>query len=142
MGAAGLDEDHDLFAPVFQSARRRAFWLGVNLLTAFVAASVVDLFQTTIDKVVLLAVLMPIVPSMGGVAGTQSLTIITRAIALGQIEGSNAIYVLRREFLVGVINGLFWALLDPALAGGVILTTITDVVGYGLFLGLGAVFLL
>lgn len=187
MGAAGLDEDHDLFAPVFQSSRRRAFWLGINLLTAFVAASVVDLFQTTIDKVVLLAVLMPIVPSMGGVAGTQTLTIITRAIALGQIEASNALYVLRREVLVGVINGVFWALLvavvtavwfgtwdiglliavalavnlfvaalcgyciplvlgrlrvDPALAGGVILTTITDVVGYGVFLGLGAAFLL
>ena len=187
MGAAGLDEEHDLFAPVFLSSRRRAFWLGINLLTAFLAASVVDLFQSTIDQVVLLAVLMPIVPSMGGVAGTQSLTIITRAIALGQIEASNAIYVLRREFAVGVINGLFWALLvacvtalwfdtwvigvlvavalaanlvvaalcgfaiplllgrlkiDPALAGGVILTTITDVVGYGLFLGLGAMFLL
>lgn len=187
MGAAGLDEEHDLFAPVFLSARRRAFWLGINLLTAFLAASVVELFQTTIDKVVLLAVLMPIVPSMGGVAGTQSLTIITRAIALGQIEASNAGYMLRREFAVGLINGLFWAILvaiitavwfdtwiigllvaialaanlvvaalcgftiplllgklkiDPALAGGVILTTITDVVGYGLFLGLGAAFLL
>ncbi|MEM7764415.1 MAG: magnesium transporter [Pseudomonadota bacterium] len=187
MGAAGLDEDHDLFAPVFQGARRRAFWLGINLLTAFVAASVVDVFQTTIDKVVLLAVLMPIVPSMGGVAGTQSLTIITRAIALGQIEAGNAMTVLRREFTIGLINGLFWAILvaivtaiwfktwmigllvavalacnlviaalcgffipmilkrinvDPALAGGVILTTITDVIGYGLFLGLGAMFLL
>ncbi|MEL7296731.1 MAG: magnesium transporter [Pseudomonadota bacterium] len=187
MGAAGLDEDHDLFAPVFQGARRRAFWLGINLLTAFVAASVVDVFQTTIDKVVLMAVLMPIVPSMGGVAGTQSLTIITRAIALGQIEAGNAMTVLRREFTIGLINGLFWAALvaivtalwfntwiigllvavalacnlviaalcgffipmilkrinvDPALAGGVILTTITDVVGYGLFLGLGAMFLL
>ncbi|MFK8052943.1 MAG: magnesium transporter [Woeseiaceae bacterium] len=187
MGAAGLDEDHDLFAPVVQSAKRRAFWLGINLLTAFLAASVVELFQTTIDQVVLLAVLMPIVPSMGGVAGTQSLTIITRAIALGQIEASNAWMVLRREFTVGLLNAAFWAVLvavvtalwfntwiigllvaialacnlvlaavsgfaipmilkrlniDPALAGGVILTTITDVVGYGLFLGLGAVFLL
>lgn len=187
MGAAGLDEDHDLFAPVFQSARRRAFWLGINLLTAFLAASVVDLFQTTIDQVVLMAVLMPIVPSMGGVAGTQSLTIITRAMALGQIERTNALAALRRELSVGLINGVFWAVLvaivtglwfetwtigwlvaislacnlfiaalcgfsiplvlkrigvDPALAGGVILTTITDVVGYGLFLALGAWFLL
>ncbi|MEM9172120.1 MAG: magnesium transporter [Pseudomonadota bacterium] len=187
MGAAGLDEDHDLFAPVVQSAQRRAIWLGVNLATAFLAAAVVDLFQTTIDKVVLLAVLMPIVPSMGGVAGTQSLTIITRALALGQIEASNASAVLRREFSVGLINGAFWAVLvavvttlwfgtwtiglivaialacnllvaalsgfaiplllrklnvDPALAGGVILTTITDVVGYGIFLGLGALILL
>ncbi|MEM7612525.1 MAG: magnesium transporter [Pseudomonadota bacterium] len=187
MGAAGLDEDHDLFAPVFQSSRKRAFWLFINLLTAFLAASVVDMFQTTIDKVVLLAVLMPIVPSMGGVAGTQSLTIITRAIALGQIEASNALIVLRREVTIGLINGIFWAAvvafvtfvwfdtwmigalvavalacnlviaalcgftipivleklrIDPALAGSVILTTITDVVGYGLFLGLGAIFLL
>ncbi|MEO0575892.1 MAG: magnesium transporter [Pseudomonadota bacterium] len=187
MGAAGLDEDHDMFAPVFQSAQRRAFWLGVNLATAFLAASVVDMFQATIDQVVLLAVLMPIVPSMGGVAGTQTLTIITRAIALGQIEASNAFAVLRREFTVGLINSFFWALLvavvtalwfgtwliglivaialacnmviaalsgylipivlrklniDPALAGGVILTTITDVVGYGLFLGLGAMILI
>ncbi|MEL7311473.1 MAG: magnesium transporter [Pseudomonadota bacterium] len=187
MGAAGLDEDHDLFAPVVQSARRRAFWLGINLLTAFLAASVVDMFQATIDQVVLLAVLMPVVPSMGGVAGTQSLTIITRALALGQIERSNALAALRRELSVGLINGVFWAVLvalvtaiwfdtwkigvlvaislafnlfiaalcgfaipmllkklniDPALAGGVILTTITDVVGYGLFLGLGAWFLL
>ena len=187
MGAAGLDEDHDLFAPVLQSARRRAIWLGVNLATAFLAASVVELFQATIDQVVLLAVLMPIVPSMGGVAGTQSLTIITRAIALGQIEASNAFAVLRRELAVGILNGVFWAILvavitaiwfktwliglivavalacnlliaalsgfaiplilrrlnvDPALAGGVILTTITDVVGYGVFLGLGALILL
>ncbi|MEO0365436.1 MAG: magnesium transporter [Pseudomonadota bacterium] len=187
MGAAGLDEDHDLFAPVVQSARRRAFWLGINLLTAFLAASVVDMFQATIDQFVLLAVLMPVVPSMGGVAGTQSLTIITRALALGQIERSNALAALRRELSVGLINGVFWAFLvavvtaiwfntwiigllvaislafnlfiaalcgftipmllkrlniDPALAGGVILTTITDVIGYGLFLGLGAWFLL
>jgi magnesium transporter len=82
MSAAGLDEEDDMFAPVVKSARRRALWLGVNLATAFLAASVVDMFQTTVDKIVLLAVLMPIVPSMGGVAGTQSLTIITRAIAL------------------------------------------------------------
>ncbi|MEL6367379.1 MAG: magnesium transporter [Pseudomonadota bacterium] len=187
MGAAGLDEDFDLFAPVFQSARRRAVWLGINLLTAFLAASVVDLFEATIDQVVLLAVLMPVVPSMGGVAGTQTLTIITRALALGQIERSNAISALRRELSVGILNGVFWALLvavvtamwfktwiiglliavamacnlfvaafcgfmipmalkrlniDPALAGGVVLTTITDVVGYGVFLGLGAWLLL
>ena len=90
MSAAGLDEEDDMFAPVFKSARRRALWLGVNLLTAFLAASVVDLFQTTIDKIVLLAVLMPVVPSMGGVAGTQSLVIITRAMALGQVDKTNA----------------------------------------------------
>ena len=187
MGAAGLDEEDDMFAPVVKSARRRALWLGVNLITAFVAASVVDMFQTTVDKIVLLAVLMPVVPSMGGVAGSQSLTIITRAMALGQIDRTNADRILRKELLVGVLNGLAWASvvavatylwfqdwriggviagamvinlfiaalagfvvpitlrrlnIDPALAGGVVLTTITDVVGYMSFLGLGAIFLL
>ena len=187
MGAAGLDEEDDMFAPVVKSARRRALWLGINLITAFVAASVVDMFQTTVDKIVLLAVLMPVVPSMGGVAGSQSLTIITRAMALGQIDRTNADRILRKELLVGVLNGLAWASvvavatylwfqdwriggviagamvinlivaalagfvvpitlrrlnIDPALAGGVVLTTITDVVGYMSFLGLGAIFLL
>ncbi len=187
MGAAGLDEEDDMFAPVVKSARRRALWLGINLITAFVAASVVDMFQTTVDKIVLLAVLMPVVPSMGGVAGSQSLTIITRAMALGQIDRTNADRILRKELLVGVLNGIAWASvvaiatylwfqdwriggviagamvinlfvaalagfavpltlrrlqIDPALAGGVVLTTITDVVGYMSFLGLGAVFLL
>ena len=187
MSAAGLDEEDDMFAPASKSALRRAIWLGVNLMTAFLAASVVDLFQTTIDKIVLLAVLMPIVPSMGGVAGTQSLTIITRAMALGQIDRTNAQRILRKELLVGIINGLGWSLvvavftylwfsswligaviagamtinlivaaaagfaipltlkrmhIDPAIAGGVVLTTITDVVGYMAFLGLGATLLL
>ena len=187
MGAAGLDEEDDMFAPAVRSARRRALWLGINLATAFVAASVVDLFQTTVDRIVLLAVLMPIVPSMGGIAGTQSLTIMTRAIALGQIDRTNATGVFRKEMLVGVLNGALWATvvalaaflwfgdwrigaviagamsinlvvaagagfaipltlkrigIDPALAGGVVLTTITDVVGYMAFLGLGAAFLL
>ena len=102
MGAAGLDEEDDMFAPVVKSAQRRALWLGINLATAFLAASVVDLFQTTLDKIVLLAVLMPVVPSMGGVAGSQSLTIITRAIALGQIDKTNADRILRKELLVGI----------------------------------------
>ena len=187
MGAAGLDEEDDMFAPVVQSALSRAIWLGVNLATAFVAAAVVDMFQTTIDKIVLLAVLMPVVPSMGGVAGTQSLTIITRAIALGQINKDNVSGILRKELMVGVLNGIGWAIIvslvtywwfnewriggiigaamiinlviaalagfsiplilkrfnvDPALAGGVVLTTVTDVIGYSAFLGLGAAFLL
>ena len=187
MSAAGLDEEDDMFAPVFRSARRRALWLGVNLATAFVAASVVDLFQTTLDKIVLLAVLMPVVPSMGGVAGSQSLIVITRAMALGQIDRTNAKRILRKELLVGMLNGIAWSLvvalftylwfsdwrlgaviagamainmsaaalagfmvpqvlkkmhIDPALAGGVVLTTITDVIGYMSFLGLGAMFLL
>ena len=187
MGAVGLDEEDDMFAPVVKSATRRALWLGVNLGTAFLAAAVVEQFQTTIDAIVLLAVLMPIVPSMGGVAGTQSLVIITRAIALGQINRANAAGILRKEVLVGVLNGIGWAIIvsmcaylwfgdwrigaiigaamiinlviaagagffipltlkrlkvDPALAGGVVLTTVTDVVGYVAFLGLGAIFLI
>jgi len=187
MSAAGLDEEDDMFAPVVKSASRRALWLGVNLGTAFLAAAVVDLFQSTIDKVVLLAVLMPVVPSMGGVAGSQSLTIITRAIALGQINSGNARGIMRKELMVGFLNGCGWAVVvalftflwfrdwrigsiigaamvinlfvaalagysiplilrqlrvDPALAGGVVLTTVTDVVGYMAFLGLGAAFLL
>jgi len=187
MSAAGLDEEDDMFAPVVQSAKRRALWLGVNLATAFLAASVVDLFQTTLDKVVLLAVLMPVVPSMGGVAGTQSLTVITRALALGQIDKSNARRIFHKEVKVGLLNGIGWSAvvavctylwfndwriggviagamvinlvlaagagfaiplvlkrmnIDPALAGGVVLTTVTDVVGYAAFLGLGAWYLL
>ena len=187
MSAAGLDEEDDMFAPVVKSATRRALWLGINLGTAFLAAAVVDIFQTTIDKIVLLAVLMPVVPSMGGVAGSQSLTIITRAIALGQIDKSNAKRILRKELLVGLLNGFGWAIIvaaftylwfgdwriggvigaamvinlsvaalagfaiplalkrmniDPALAGGVVLTTVTDVIGYMAFLGLGAALLL
>ena len=187
MSAAGLDEEDDMFAPVIQSAGRRALWLGVNLATAFLAAAVVGQFQTTIDKIVLLAVLMPVVPSMGGVAGTQSLTIMTRAMALGQISKDNAAGIMRKELLVGLLNGIGWAIVvslftylwfeewkiggiigaamiinlfvaalagfsiplilkrlnvDPALAGGVVLTTVTDVVGYAAFLGLGAAILL
>ena len=187
MSAAGLDEEEDMFSPATKSAKRRAVWLGVNLITAFIAASVVDIFETTLDKIVLLAILMPIVPSMGGVAGTQSLTIMTRALALGHIDKSNLSGILRKEILVGMINGILWAVvvggltylwfknalvgiviagamtinlivaalagflipitlkkfnIDPALAGGVVLTTITDVIGYMTFLGLGAIFLL
>jgi len=187
MGAAGLDEEDDMFAPVFKSAGRRALWLGVNLCTAFLAAAVVKQFQTTLDTIVLLAVLMPVVPSMGGVAGIQSLTIITRAIALGQISKDNAVGIMRKELMVGILNGVGWAIVvslftywwfeewriggiigaamiinmfvaalagfsiplilkrlnvDPALAGGVVLTTVTDVIGYAAFLGLGAALLL
>ena len=187
MSAVGLDEEEDMFSPATKSAKRRALWLGVNLITAFIAASVVDIFETTLDKIVLLAILMPIVPSMGGVAGTQSLTIMTRALALGHIDKSNLSGILKKEILVGIINGILWAVvvggltylwfknaliatviagamtinlivaalagflipitlkkfnIDPALAGGVVLTTITDVIGYMTFLGLGAIFLL
>ncbi|MDJ0879846.1 MAG: magnesium transporter [Halieaceae bacterium] len=181
MSMAGLDEDEDTFAPVFKTTPRRAVWLGINLATAFIAASVINLFQGTIDKVVALAVLMPIVASMGGIAGTQTLTVMVRGIALGQIGFSNQRWLLNREFLVGVLNGLLWSVvvalaaslwfqdwqigaiiaaamvinlvtagvagtlipllmkrysIDPALAGGVVLTTVTDVVGFMSFLGL------
>lgn len=186
MSMAGLDEDEDIFAPVVTSARRRALWLGVNLATAFVAAGVVGLFEATIDKVVALAVLMPVVASMGGIAGGQTLTLMIRGLALGQVEKSNARWLLSKEIAVGVLNGVIWALViaavvmlwfqswligavialaitinmfvaaisgvliplllkrlgvDPALAGNVILTTVTDVVGFFAFLGLGAALL-
>lgn len=181
---AGLAEE-DTFATVWQSAPRRAVWLGINLGTALLASSVINLFQDTIEKVVALAVLMPIVASMGGIAGTQSLTILIRAMAMGQITHRNQLWLVGRESLVGMLNGLFWALviaattaiwfrdptlgliiacamlinlvtagvagaglpivlrkleIDPALAGGVLVTTITDVMGFLTFLGLAALF--
>lgn len=186
MSMAGLDEDDDIFAPVVTSARRRAVWLGVNLATAFLAAGVVGMFEATIDKIVALAVLMPVVASMGGIAGGQTLTLMIRGLALGQVERSNARLMMSKEIAVGILNGLIWALVvalivmlwfqswqigavialaisinlfvaaisgvaiplllrslgvDPALAGNVILTTVTDVVGFFVFLGLGALLL-
>ncbi|MGB0187708.1 MAG: magnesium transporter [Aequoribacter sp.] len=185
MSMAGLDEEQDTFAPILRTTPRRALWLGINLLTAFVAASVINLFQETIEKVVALAVLMPIVASMGGIAGTQTLTVLVRGIAVGQISRSNQGWLINRELAVGVINGFLWAAvvgvaaslwfndwtlslviaialiinlitaaltgatlplflnrigIDPALAGGVILTTVTDVVGFLSFLGLATLF--
>ena len=182
---AGLDEEQDTFAPVFKTTPRRALWLGINLITAFIAAGVINLFQDTIEKVVALAVLMPIVASMGGIAGTQTLTVIVRGIAVGQISRNNQSWLVNRELAVGVLNGLLWAAvvgmvasvwfndwtlslviaialvinlitaslvgallplflnrigIDPALAGGVILTTVTDVVGFLSFLGLATFF--
>lgn len=185
MSMAGLDEEQDTFAPVFKTTPRRALWLGINLITAFIAAGVINLFQVTIEKVVALAVLMPIVASMGGIAGTQTLTVIVRGIAVGQISRNNQSWLVNRELAVGVLNGLLWAAvvgmvasvwfndwtlslviaialvinlitaslvgallplflnrigIDPALAGGVILTTVTDVVGFLSFLGLATFF--
>jgi len=185
MSMAGLDEDDDMFSPILITSKRRAIWLGVNLITAFVASSVIGMFQVTIDKVVALAVLMPIVASMGGVAGTQTLTLVIRGMAQGNIGKNNLTWLLNREFFVGVLNGLLWALIvagaailwfkslllgaiiaaamvidllvaaiagtllpillrsikiDPALAGGVILTTFTDVAGFLSFLGLASIF--
>ncbi|MGV6826543.1 MAG: magnesium transporter [bacterium] len=187
MGSAGLSEDEDMFAPVLSSTRRRALWLGVNLLTAFLASWVIRNFEHTLDQVVALAVLMPIVASMGGVAGSQTLTLAIRGIALGQLSSQNARSLLAKELAVGLINSLIWALvvaviagawfdstqiafliaaamtinlvfaalsgallpilldkmgIDPALAGTVLLTTVTDVVGFLAFLGLATIFLL
>ncbi|MFK8016479.1 MAG: magnesium transporter [Gammaproteobacteria bacterium] len=187
MSMAGLDEEADMFAPVIISARRRAVWLGFNLATAFMASWVVGFFGATIEQVVALAVLMPVVASMGGVAGMQTLTLVIRGLALGQIQKSNTRWITVKEILVGSINGLCWALviaavtgawfrdwrisaviaaamvvnmmfaavagvaiplilrrlnIDPALAGSVVLTTVTDVIGFATFLGLGTLFLL
>jgi magnesium transporter len=187
LSMAGLDEDDDMFAPIVASARRRSVWLGVNLATAFLAAWVAGLFEATLEQVVILAVLMPVVPSMGGIAGTQTLILITRGIALGQIERANARWLLQKEVGVAVLNAIGWAAIvalvtwlwrgdweigvvialalgvnllfaavsgflvpislkrlniDPALAGGVVLTTITDVVGLVSFLGIGTLMLL
>ncbi|MCC4275735.1 magnesium transporter [Marinomonas communis] len=184
---AGLDDDEDTFAPIMQTTRRRAVWLGINLITAFIASYVIGLFQDTLDKVVALAILMPIVASMGGIAGSQVLTLVIRGIALNQIGSSNARWLLNREVVVGLINGVLWASviallttvwfgdikiayviagaivinllfaaltgtllpialkklgIDPALAGSVILTTVTDVIGFLSFLGLATLFLL
>jgi magnesium transporter len=181
MSMAGLGEDEDTFAPVFRTAPRRAVWLGINLATAFIASGVINMFQGTIEKVVALAVLMPIVASMGGIAGTQTLTVLVRGIALGQVGRNNQLWLINREVMVGILNGVLWAVvvavaasawfddwnigliiaaamvinlitatlmgavlpllmtrlkIDPALAGSVVLTTVTDVVGFVSFLGL------
>ena len=185
MSMAGLDEEDDTFAPILKTARRRALWLGVNLVTAVFASLVIYTFQDTIDKVVYLAILMPIVANMGGVAGTQTLTLVIRSLALGHISPFNSRWLLVRELGVATINGIIWASLiaviafiwyqdalisyiiatatiinlitaalagaylplflkkikiDPALAGSVALTTVTDSVGFLAFLGLAKMF--
>ncbi len=187
MSMAGLDEEQDMFAPVMTSARRRAVWLGVNLVTAFLASSVIGLFEATLEQIVALAVMMPIVASMGGIAGSQTLTLVVRGLALRQVSEANATQLLIKEFSVGIVNGVTWAFvvaaiasitfqstdlgmilgaalvinlvcasiagasiplildkmgIDPALAGGVLLTTVTDCVGFFAFLGLATIFLM
>ncbi len=186
LSLTGLSGEEDLFSPVFPATRRRAVWLGVNLATAFLASSVVGLFEHTIHKVVALAVLMPIVASMGGIAGSQTLTVVVRGLALDQLRDANVRWLLVKEIWVAVMNGILWALvvaavvvvwfenlrlaaiiaaamilnllcaalagvaiplierrmgIDPALAGTVVLTTITDVMGFLSFLGLATLFL-
>ncbi len=186
LSLTGLSGEEDLFSPVLPATRRRAVWLGVNLATAFLASSVVGLFEHTIHKVVALAVLMPIVASMGGIAGSQTLTVVVRGLALDQLRDANVRWLLIKEIWVAVMNGILWAMvvaavvvawfenlrlaaiiaaamilnllcaalagvaiplierrmgIDPALAGTVVLTTVTDVMGFLSFLGLATLFL-
>jgi len=185
LSMTGIAED--TFSPPARAARRRIIWLGLNLFTAFVAALAINIFQDAIDKIVYLAVLMPIVASMGGVAATQTLTIVLRGLTLEQISNSNLGWLFKRELAVSILNGIILSLIisfvtylwfdqlvlailiaaaltinllssviagvfvpiflrklnqDPAIAGSVIVTTVTDVVGFVSFLGLATIFLL
>jgi len=185
--SAGLDEEEDLFAPVVPSAKRRGLWLGINLITVFVAAAVIGRFEAVLDKIVALAVLLPVVASMGGIAGSQTLTLTIRGLALDQIAKANVRWLIGKEIAVGALNGIAWAVvvafvayiwfgspgiavtigtamvvnlliaafcgvliplglkrvgIDPALSGAVILTTVTDIVGFLSFLGLASLILL
>jgi len=187
LSRAGLNEEGDMFAPIVQSARKRWIWLGVNLITAIMAALVLYAFEPTLDQLVATAVLFPIVMSMGGIAGTQTLTLMVRGMATGQVSVSNTGALLRKELAVGLLNGIVFSIvvatiailwyddialgfvmaaaillnllagalagalvpivlkrmsIDPALAGGVVLTTVTDVIGILAFVGLATFLLL
>ncbi|WP_117236092.1 magnesium transporter [Vibrio maerlii] len=184
MSMAGMDDEEDTFAPVVKSARKRSVWLGANVLAALAAASVSNMFEATLDQMAAIAVLMTIVPSMGGVAGNQTVALVIRGLALGHIGDSNKRELLLKEAAIGFLNGLLWALIiggivvvwkgnwmlggiisaammtnllvagiagvtipimlkkmniDPALAGGMALTTVTDVIGLSVFLGLATI---
>ncbi len=186
LSMAGLDDEEDTFAPVLKSSQRRSIWLGINLLTALLAAFVASFFESTLDILPILAVLNGIVPSMGGVAGSQTLTLVIRGIALGHINNTNQKFLLGKELAIGALNGVLWSMLiagvvaiwqwdfvlggviafamfmnllaagiagasipiilkrmniDPALAGSVVLTTVTDIVGIFAFLGTATWFL-
>ena len=186
MSMVGLDEDEDVFAPIIQSSKKRSIWLGVNLITAFIAVYFIGLFEATLQQKIALAILMPVVVSMGGIAGTQTLIIVTRGIATGKVTTANIRALINKEVAVSGLNGIIWSIviglityywfsdlllsliialaiitnlvvaafsgaflpillsklrIDPALAGGVILTTITDVIGFVAFLGLAALFI-
>ena len=185
MSITGIAED--TFAAPARAARSRVVWLSINLITAFVAAMTINLFESTIDKLVYLAVLMPIVASMGGVAATQTLTIVIRGLTLQQINKANIRWLFKRELIVSIINGVVLSIAiggitflwfqevmisvlicvamtinlissviagmvvpiilrklnqDPAIAGSVVVTTVTDVVGFFSFLGLATIFLI
>ncbi|WP_440054893.1 magnesium transporter [Pseudoalteromonas sp. T1lg65] len=186
LSMAGLEDEEDTFAPVLKSSQRRSIWLGVNLITALMAAFVASFFEGTLDILPILAVLNGIVPSMGGVAGSQTLTLVIRGIALGHINQTNQRFIMGKELAIGALNGLLWSVLiagviavwqwdfklgaviafamfmnlvaagiagasvpivlkkmkiDPALAGSVVLTTVTDIVGIFAFLGTATWFL-
>ena len=186
LNMAGLNKDDDIFAPIIQSTKRRSLWLGANLITAILAAAAIGIFEATIEKVVTLAILMPIVASMGGIAGMQSLALVIRSQALDQIGSSNSKLLIFKEASIGFLNGILWSTvvalavyfwfdsiflgiviasalminliigaisgvslplvlakfkIDPALAGGVILTTITDIVGFISLLGIATIIL-
>ena len=185
LGMAGIAED--TFAAPARAAKSRILWLSINLLTAFIASMTISLFQTTLDKIVYLAILMPIVASMGGVAGTQTLTIMIRGLTLQQINKSNLKWLYKREVAVSILNGVFLSIMvgavtyfwfgdaviaslicvamvvnlissaiagifipiilrkfnqDPAIAGSVVVTTVTDVIGFFSFLSLATFFLI
>lgn len=187
MSMAGLDDEEDTFAPVVKSTQRRSIWLGVNLVTALLAAAVSNMFEETLSQLAVLAILNTIVPSMGGAAGNQTLTLVIRGMAVGHVGTANSRWLVAKELSIGLLNGMLWAILiasvvaiwkqdltlgfiiafamlinmivaglsgavlpiamkklkiDPALAGSVILTTITDVVGIFAFLGTATLFLL
>ena len=186
MSMVGLDEDEDVFAPIIQSSKKRSIWLGVNLITAFIAVYFIGLFEATLQQKIALAILMPVVASMGGIAGTQTRIIVTRGIATGRVTTANIKALINKEVAVSGLNGIIWSIviglityywfsdmllsliialaiitnlvvaafsgaflplllsklrIDPALAGGVILTTITDVIGFVAFLGLASLFI-
>lgn len=187
MKSAGLDDEDDIFAPAPRTAKRRTFWLGINLITASFAAFVISFFEATLDQIVALAIMMPMVASMGGVAGTQTSTVAIRALATGKLVSSNSRALLMKEGVVGVLNGITWAILtaigaylilqqvdlslifgaamlinlvaaaiagvliplilkrmdiDPALATGLMITTVTDSLGFFVFLGLATIVLI
>ncbi|WP_447554317.1 magnesium transporter [Vreelandella sp. EE22] len=184
---SGVSDEEEVFTPIVRSAKSRGVWLGINLMTAFLAAFVIGRFEAVLDQIVALAILMPVVASMGGIAGSQTLTVVIRGLALGQLAGHNKRWLYNKELWVGMSNGLVWALvvgaisylwfgdslitlvitlaifinmslanisgvliplvlkrlqIDPALSGAVILTTVTDVVGFLSFLGLATVIIL
>lgn len=184
---AGVDDEAEVDDDLIEAGKKRATWLGINLLTAILASLVIGLFDQTISSLVALAVLMPIVASMGGNAGTQTLTVVVRQLALGDIETEDAFRIIKKEVFISLLNGFIFALvmgiiaavwfdmpllgvviglsmiinllmagffgatiplmlkklnIDPAIGSSVILTTVTDVMGFFSFLGLAKVILL